>query len=95
MLNKEAHEKILAEILEAVNEAEGLYRQHSNDVIDDDGVSAQVKSYRLLRREVNRCRQLKGLLDAEKLKYDNKRLENIIEAFDALEEPKLEKILLF
>lgn len=95
MLDKKVRKKLLAEVPEIAEHVEELFRQHSNDFADHDGISAQFKSYRLLSRGVNRCRQLKGLLDAEKLKYDNERLEKIIEAFAALEKPKLEEIVLF
>ena len=95
MIDKEDQEKLLAEVLKVAKEAEELYRQHYNDVVDDEIVSVQIKSYRLFRRKATRCRQLKGLLDAEKLRYDNKRLEKIIEAFATLKEPELEKFMLF
>lgn len=95
MLDKKVQEKLLAEVPEIAEEAEDLFRQHSNDFADHGSVSAQLKSYMLLSQGVNRCRQLKGMLDAGKVKYDNERLEKIIEAFDALEEPNLGKLMLF
>lgn len=93
MLDKEAKEKLLTEALKAAKEAEDLFGRHFNDVLDDSGVSAQMNSYKLFRRKVARCRQLKGLLDAGNVEYDKERLEKIIDAFDALAEPKWESVI--
>lgn len=95
MLDRKVRKKLLAEVPEIAEEVEELFRQHANSAADNDDLSAQFKSYRLLSRGVNRCRQLKGLLNAEKLKCDNERLEKIIAAFEALEKPKLDETLLF
>ena len=95
MLDKKARKKLLAEAKETVELSEELFREHANDFVEHYGISAQFKSYWLLSCGVNRCRQLKVLLDAEKLKYDNERLERIIGAFDTLEKPQMDEILLF
>ena len=91
MLDEKTQNKFLAEATEAAEETEELFRTHAKAILDRGNVMTQVRSYRRLSQEVDRCRQLSGFLEAEKLEYDKDRFEKIIEAFDALKEPKLER----
>lgn len=88
MLDQEAKEKLLAKIEEAAQEAEDLYSQYANAVGRGSKVS-QANSYENLREAVALCRQINGLLKAEN--HASSRLEKIIKAFDALEDPGLEE----
>lgn len=93
MLDKEVQEKFLKEATVAAEDAEEHFRQYANALLQRDDRSSQVRSYQTLSERAYRCRQINGVLEAENLK--DARLENIIEAFNALEEPEVEARMSF
>lgn len=89
MLDEKAHKKLLAEANEAAEKAEELYRQHVNTLVNCDDERPQAQSYGRLNRAIERCRQLRGLLDDGS--REAARLEKIIEDFYALDVPEQEE----
>ena len=89
MLDKEDQEKFIKEAVEVVEKCEELSRQRANAFSNNDEV-LQAQLYWKLKRGISRCRQLKGLLAPGSFEFA--KLEQIIEAFDALDEPEMEEI---
>ena len=88
MLDKEVQEKFLKEAEEVAKEAEGLFCQYANDLLDRSTDVSQANSFRNLCQAIYRCRQISGVLEAEKIEAP--RLAKMLEAFDALAVPELE-----
>lgn len=92
MTDKESQEKFRNEAAEVAEKCEELSRQRANAFSNNDEV-LQAQLYWKLKREVSRCRQLKGLLAPGSFEFS--KLEQIIEAFADLDEPEMEEIRTF